>query len=160
MSIKILGARKRFYIPPLIVICIAFLIAKISPNIEVDRVYRVCPVFICFVDTNIYGGDLFAGTCKGPVILINKKYRNDEEIRAHELVHSEQAYRTFFLHWIICYLFSDCLAEAEDEAYGRTGMTRESDADFYAKFVKKEYASETNVKFIAKKLRHYWKINN
>jgi len=160
MNIKILGARKRFYIPPLVVIYIAFLIAAISTSIKVTRVYRVCPVFIWFVDDNIYGGASFAGICKGPVILINKKYRNDEEILAHELVHSEQVYRTFFLHWIICYLFSDYLAEAEAEAYGRTGMTRESDADYYAKFIKEEYAPETDVKFIAKKLRYYWKISN
>jgi hypothetical protein len=154
---QVFGVRKRFYIPPLVALCLGFVIAGISPAVELDRVYGVCPVFVWYVDEESYGGDQFMGTCKGPIVIINSRHRERPEVRAHELVHAEQSYRSVFFHWIPCILSGDHLAAAEAEAYARTGMVCESDAPFYAQMIQNEYSPDTPVDFIEQKLLHHWR---
>jgi hypothetical protein len=157
---KILGVRKRFYYPPLIALICAYIIAAVSPSVEATLVYKVLPAFVYYTAEPSIIGEGNAATCKGLFVVIDPEHRDNGETLEHELVHVRQAYRYLLLHWIPCYISGDFLAEAEAEAYARTGMSHESDSSIYAKMIKDEYSPDTNVAQIEKQLRHYWRLEH
>ena len=157
---KLLGVRKRFYIPLLSILLSAYIIAALSPNVEATQVYKVLPVFIFYTDTEAFYGEGNAATCRGPLVVISNEYRDDEGARRHELVHARQVYRYVLFHWIICYFSDEQLAKAEAEAYGRIDMARETDAPIYAALIKESYTPNVDIKQIEEQLTYYWRLEH
>lgn len=98
-------------------------------------VYGIFPVLVRYVD------DLpdFAGFSYGPYVTIEKAYRSDRGLLAHELTHSRQFYRTLGLWWIL-YRFASLRYKYELEAYAvQLGYCDQSAADRFAGFIANRY---------------------
>ena len=142
---KLFGVRRCIYIPVLLLIAIGYIIAGVSPNVEVRHVYGVLPAFVWHNPTLFKTSKRVVGTVKGPVILVFDDHIADEpasykrdEIKTtiqHELIHVRQGYRTLFLYASVILLrynyFIDnypklatiglkVLITAEAEAYAKT----------------------------------------
>jgi hypothetical protein len=153
---KVFGTRKRFYIPPLIALAILYIVAFISPDVDVDHVYGVCPAFTFYSDTagGIRKDD--AGITKEIIVIIQPLYRNDPVVKKHELIHVKQAYRTLFTSWFFYIFFDDYRAKAEAEAYAKTEIQNVNQIPYYAKMIKNEYKVTTDVKLIEGYLLIYY----
>lgn len=146
--------RKRFYLPLVIALLSGYLIAVISPNVEVQHVYKIFPAFIVYTDKFIpEGGE---GRAIGIVALIRPRSREIKTLKKHELIHVKQCYRYGLYNWLPS-LFTDRFeAKFEAEAYA-TQMFREEDAPLWAKFIKEEYNYSIPEKDIEEYLVYYWK---
>lgn len=150
---KIFGVRKRFYIPPIIVLLCMYAASFYYPNIEVRHVYSVCPVFIIYTDQFVGEGN--SGTSRGPLILIRPEYKDDFLLENHELVHSKQSYRSFFLGWIRAVFDRDYLAKLEAEAYA-IELTDHNQIGIYARMIQEEYSPNSDLQLIKEYLYQYW----
>ena len=134
---KLFGLRKRFYIPPIICILIMYILAGISPLIDVKHVYKVCPAFIIYTDVYLDSGS--CGAARGIIVLINPKSRDDQTVIDHELIHIQQSYRSLFTDWIFCWLDKEHLAKRECEAYA-IQINNVDNIPIWAKMIQEEYS--------------------
>ena len=150
---KIFGVRKRFYYPPLIVLITAYIIAAISPMVDVYHVYKLCPAFVVYTDQYLVEGS--SGTTRGIVVLIHPDFKDTSMVLDHELIHVKQAYRTLFTDWILCSLSQGHHANREAEAYATQIVTMREIPEL-AKMIKDEYAPKIEVGKIEKALFKHW----
>lgn len=73
-----------------------------------------------------------AGMTIGPLVLIQKRYRDDERLLAHELEHARQFWVTFGLHLIFYPLSRHYRLWAESVAFARQVKPDRSDLDAMA----------------------------
>lgn len=130
-----------------------YAVALYSPNVKVKHIYGVCPVFIIYTDIGL--DDDRCGESRGLLVLIHPKYRNDLLLESHELIHSRQHYRTFFLGWVQMLFNDDVLAEWESEAYA-IEISSYTQIPFYAKMIKENYEVDTDINLIEEYLFKYW----
>jgi hypothetical protein len=113
---EVFGVRKCIYIPVLLLLAIGYIIAEVSPNVEVRYVYGVLPAFVWHNPTCFKASKEVLGTVKGPIVLVYDDHIDGSvlskrsEIRTtirHELVHVKQEYRSLFLNTPIIFLGYD-----------------------------------------------------
>lgn len=153
---KILGLRKRFYLPPLICLSILYIIAAISSNMDVKHVYNICPVFIVYTN-NILKENQIA-TCKNIFVFIRPEFKNDKRVLKHELVHAKQSYRYCLHAWLIVLLSDDYLARFESEAYA-SEINNKLEIPLYADLIHTEYTPSIPVDVIEGYIEYYWQKN-
>lgn len=149
---KIFGVRKRFYIPPILLLIFGYLSVFYFPNVEVDHVYKVCPVFTIYTDSFLEQDQ--SGTCRGLVVIIRPEYRDDKTVKTHELVHAKQAYRGLFFNWVRAAYDRQYLAKIECEAYA-TEIKNTNQIPYYAHMIQKEYAPNVQYEIIKDYLYYY-----
>jgi hypothetical protein len=150
---KILGIRKRFWLPPLIALISLYILSIISPNVEVHHVYNVCPSFVFY--TNNIINKKSTGVTKGIFVIIKPNYKNDNIILTHELTHVKQTYRYCFFSWLICLFSDEYIAKMEAEAY-TTQITRPEDIPIYTSIIHEEYTPNVDKKIIEGYIKKYY----
>lgn len=147
---KVFSIRKRFWLIFVFIYLVGYLGVITSENVEVDYVYKVCPVF------TLYSKDLLdkenAGCNKG---IINILYNKDIIVKKHELVHAKQFYRTFSFGWIFSYFNENNAAKFESEAYA-SQINNVNSIPIYAEMIKSEYAPTISIRIIEMYLRNYF----
>lgn len=153
-----LRARKRFYIPFILIFLMPYITAFISADVQVRHVYGICPVFI-ITNPIVFnyvkeknGNPDFLGGQMGILMIINSPI--SPVVLRHELVHAKQFYRTFGL-MIFLGSFDIWRAKFECEAYV-TEIDSIDQLPWYADFIKKNYHIDLDVKEVEKILNHYW----
>lgn len=150
---KIFGVRKIFYIPPLLILLFGYFIALTSPNVEVQHIYKVLPVFTIYTEQTLT--DDQEATCRGLLIIIRPESRDEPNVLKHELVHARQAYKSFFFSWVFAAIDEEILAKMECEAYA--SHIKADAIPYYAKMIQKEYAPNVPYKIIKNYLTYYVK---
>ena len=153
-KMKIFGVRKRFYIPPLIILVMLYTIAAISPNMDVKHVYKVCPVFIVY--TNKILKDCEIASCKNIFVFIRPEHKNDKRVLTHELIHAKQSYRYCFTTWIFMNISDEYLAKFEAEAYASEIKSLEG-VKIYSSLIQLVYTPTVPIKVIESYVEYYWK---
>lgn len=155
---KIFGIRKIFYIPILIVLSFGYILAAISPNVEVRYVYKVLPAFVVYIEdinTNV-NIDEPAGITIAMIVAIDKNYRNNEIVFNHEMIHVKQGYRSLFLNNLYSLYSVNHYVKEECEAYA-SEITSEWYASFLADVLKDAYKPSLTKQEIEDYLLYYWK---
>lgn len=151
MMRKLYQIRKRFLFF-LIIFFYGGIITTVSPNIEVDFVYKICPVYTIY--TNKFLGD-HEGVNKGFINLISPKNKNTT-VKIHEMTHAKQNYRTCFLIFIFSAFNESYLAQAEAEAYA-SEFTNPDFILMYANLIHHKYTPNVPIKTIEGYLKKYLK---
>lgn len=81
---------------------------------KIKFVYKILPVLVLYTD-NL--DPKWGGYCYGPFIKIRNRYKEDIGLLEHELTHSRQTYRTFFLHGLFYKFIESYRVKSEVEAY-------------------------------------------
>jgi hypothetical protein len=152
---KVFGIRKRFILSPLIALIFQILIAAVvySPN-KIFYVYGIFPAIVTqnpkiSVDNQI-------AISRGPLILIDQRFINDEMVIKHELVHVKQYYRTFSMSCYLALLSKKYLADIEAEAY-MTEIKSPEEFEFMAEHIRLNYAPEVSKEYIINCLWKHWR---
>ena len=108
-------------------------------------VYKVLPVWVRYVgEGQVKSG--FAGYCYGPYVKILESYKDDIGLVEHELTHSRQVYRTFFLMGLIYMMSSKYRYKCELEAYAvQLSYAEEKDRDRLARLFAGFMANKYNL---------------
>ncbi len=87
-------------------------------DFKIYFIWRFLPVPIFYTKKKM---GIWVGKAYGVFAVIWEKYRDDEKLHKHELIHIKQFYRTFGFH-ILRYPFSNKYRlKCEREAYGKNG---------------------------------------
>jgi hypothetical protein len=135
----------------LLIYLIGYTAAICSPNVDVAYVYKVCPVFNIY--TNNFIDDSEAGSNKGIFNIMRPEDRGTIVVE-HELIHSKQCYRTFYLGTIFAFLNKSYLAKCEAEAYS-IEINSEAQIFTYAKMIQECYSPNIPTKIIEGYIRNY-----
>lgn len=116
---------------------------------KVQFVYKVFPVIIRYVDKVGKDTSSFARSY-GPLVLVEKAYKEDEPLLAHELEHSKQWYRTLGIHSILYKLWMPYRMEAEVAAYRvqlaeQAPINRPNALEYYAKTLAEKYNLDVDI---------------
>ena len=94
------------------------------------------------------------GCANGPVIRILKKYRNDEGIYRHELVHVKQWFFTLSLHSLLYLIIPEYRLWSEVEAYKeQLKYYPDNRVHLFAKFIATNYGLIVTQEYALKLLR-------
>jgi hypothetical protein len=144
--------RKRFIVPFILIYAIGYSMAFLSTNVEVDYVFKVCPVFTIYTDKFI--DDKFAGINKGIYNIIRPENRYGT-VKIHEMKHGEQAYRTGFMNLFRALYDKKYLAKLEAEAYA-TEIENKKQIPMFASMIKELYAPNVSLETIDGYIRNYF----
>lgn len=153
---KVFGVRRRFYVIPILLLSIAYVVAAFSKNVEVYYVYGVLPAFVWYTDSGL--NDEQEAAEQGILILMRKYllYHNDKQmILDHELVHVRQAYRTLFISCFATHFSEKYLAKIEAESYA-LGIDNEENVIIFRSLIKEFYTPNVPEEEIEQYLRYYW----
>jgi hypothetical protein len=151
---KIFGVRKRFYLPPLIVLIMLYTISALSANMDVKHVYKICPVFIVYTNKILKDNEIAA--CKNIFVFIRPELKNDERVLKHELTHAKQSYRYCFTTWIFMNISDEYLARFEAEAYA-TEIKNPIGVKIYSSLIQLAYTPTVPIEIIEGYVEYYWK---
>lgn len=155
---KIFGLRKRFYVPPIVVIILSYLAAFTCPEVKLVHVYKILPAFVVYSDFSV--PKIAGGVRRGPYVLIRPESKNSYALEQHELIHVEQGYRSFFTNWVGHFLSGRHRANLEAEAYAvqayHEGIRNPEDLMFYAGVIHKYYYTGLTKEQIYHILLSYW----
>lgn len=153
---KIFGLRKRFYIVPALLLCIAYSLAALLKNVEVYHVYKILPAFFWYTDYVLETHQ--EATTRGMLVIIRKdliEHEIKQEVVDHELVHVKQYYRTFFASPYITHFSQDYLAKIEAEAYA-LALDKEEEVIIFSLMIQECYTPDVPLERIEEYLRFYW----
>jgi len=152
---KVFGVRKRFILFPPIVFILGILITiAIYSPVRIHYVYGILPVIIAQNPKSSTDGRI--ATSRGPLILIDSRFINNEKIIKHEMVHVRQYYRTLSMSSWLSFLSKEHLVDIEVEAY-ITEIKSPEDFVEIAEHIRTEYAPEVSEEYIINRLWKYWR---
>lgn len=142
--------RKRYVVALILFFYSGIFPAAVSPNIEVDFVYKICPVYTVYSNMFLEG---FEGVNKGFINFI-PPYNKGTTVKIHEMTHSKQAYRSCFLSPVLCSFSEDYLAKSEAEAYA-SEFTNPAFINMYATLIHDLYTPSIPIKTIENYIREF-----
>lgn len=152
---KVFGVRKRFLLlPPIVFIfCILITITIYSPA----KIYYVYGIFPAIIAQNPKASeDNQIALSRGPLVLIDQQFINDERVIKHELVHVKQYYRTISMSCYLTLISKKYLADVETEAY-MTEIKSPEDFELMAKHIRLNYAPKVSEEYIINRLWKHWR---
>lgn len=152
---NLFGVRKQFILFPPIVFILGILItAAIYFPVKISYVYGIFPVIIAQDSRSSVNNRI--ATSRGPLILIDSRFINNERVIKHEIVHVKQYYRTLSMSTWLSFLSKKYLVDIETEAY-ITEIKSPEEFTEMAKHIRMEYAPEVSEEYVMNRLWKYWR---
>lgn len=137
-----------------------YILPIMNDNFKVRHVLGVFPtLFISTKSSFWFESPTALAVNFGIFSMIRAECAAEKEIIAHEMVHVEQMYRTFFLSPMLYYLNDKHAVKEEAEAYVRANVEKKAHLINYAYGIQEQYAknSDVTIEYIHEQLKKCWK---